>query len=366
VSVASEIKVLVVDDSALMRKVLVDLLTADPRIRIVGTAKDGIEAIELARTRQPDVVTLDVEMPGLSGLDTIPALLAIRPMPIVMVSALTQEGAEVTLEALERGAVDFLPKPDKNQITQLRATREVLIAKVVGAAGSRLGHLPRPAGSTAAPAGAVAEPRSPAASRPRERATAVAAPAVTRCIVLGISTGGPQALTRVIPALRPPLPPILIVQHMPAQFTSVLAARLDRLTSLQVKEAQEGDRVLPDQVLIANGGRHLVLIGRAPLARVSLPDDPPVSGHRPSIDVLFASAARVFRDRAVGLIMTGMGRDGVDGCRRIREAGGLTFGQDEATSTVFGMNKVAAEEGVLSGQFSLEQLPELVERLASE
>jgi two-component system chemotaxis response regulator CheB len=182
--------------------------------------------------------------------------------------------------------------------------------------------------------------------------------------VIGISTGGPQALSQVFPLLQPPVPPILVVQHMPAQFTRVFAERLDRCSPLSIKEARDGDAVLPNQVLIAPGGRHLVLVGRSPRVRVSLTDDPPVSGHKPSVDVLFESAARVYHSAAIGITMTGMGRDGVDGCKAIVAAGGLTLGQDEATSVVYGMNKAAFLEGALKAQFPLDELAAIINNIA--
>jgi two-component system chemotaxis response regulator CheB len=347
------VRVLVVDDSALTRKVLVDLLRTSPEVEVVGTAKDGSEAIELAGRLKPDVVTLDVEMPGLSGLETLPALLAVHPVPVVMVSALTQEGAEVTLAALELGAVDFLPKPGRLQLAELRGCRDLLVSKVLSAAQSRV-RKPRGAAAKAA------QPRTPPARVAREGALSK-----MPCVVLGISTGGPQTLSQAFAMLRPPIPPVLVVQHMPAQFTAVFAQRLDRQCAVAVKEAADGDAVLPNRILIAPGGQHMTLAGMAPSARVTLDaTNPPVSGHRPSIDVLFESAARVFGPAAVGIIMTGMGRDGVEGCKRILAAGGATFGQDEATSVVYGMNKAAQREGAVQAQFASDELPALIEGFA--
>jgi two-component system chemotaxis response regulator CheB len=191
----------------------------------------------------------------------------------------------------------------------------------------------------------------------------VDAPANLPCVVIGISTGGPQALGQVLPQVAPPTPPILIVQHMPAQFTGVFAQRLDRNCSVPVKEAEEGDAVTPDRILIAPGGRHLLLTGHPPNARATLADGPLVSGHKPSVDMLFQSAARVYGPSVVGIIMTGMGRDGAEGCKRILAAGGNTFGQDEATSVVYGMNKVAFLEGGVRQQFALEDLPGVIAHL---
>jgi two-component system chemotaxis response regulator CheB len=344
----------VVDDSALMRKMLSDLLRSSPEIVVAATARDGPEALELAARLKPDVVTLDVEMPGMSGLEVLPALLAVHPAPVVMVSTWTQEGADVTLAALELGAVDFLPKPGRHQFAELKACREVLIAKVLAAAQSQV-RTPRTSGS--------------AAERTRElprrtRAAGGAPPSGTSssCVVIGISTGGPQALSQTLPSLACPIPPVLIVQHMPAHFTLVFAERLDRHCAVAVKEAEEGDRVVPDQILIAPGGKHMTLIGQVPQVRVTLSEGPLVSGHRPSVDMLFQSAARAYGSAVRGIIMTGMGRDGVEGCKRIRAAGGITFGQDEASSVVYGMNKAAYQEGAVQHQFALDELPEIIGR----
>ncbi|WP_435018266.1 protein-glutamate methylesterase/protein-glutamine glutaminase [Tundrisphaera sp. TA3] len=353
------VRVLIVDDSALMRKLLGDILRGSPEIEVVGSARDGQEAIDLARKLRPDVVTLDVEMPGMSGLETLPALFAVHEAPVVMVSALTQEGAAVTLEALELGAFDFLPKPTHHQMAELKALGDVLVGKVLAAAQSRVrrARVPIPA-TTARPPSHHELPASAPPPAPSSSATGI--------VVIGISTGGPQALGQAFLGLAPPIPPVLVVQHMPAGFTQVFADRLARHCGLVVKEAEEGDRVVPDQILIAPGGRHMTLIGRPPRTRVALSDGPPVSGHKPSVDSLFQSAAKAFGPAAVGIIMTGMGRDGVDGCKKILAEGGMTFGQDEATSVVYGMNKAAILEGAVRRQFALEELPDILARLAKK
>ncbi|MEW4567326.1 chemotaxis response regulator protein-glutamate methylesterase [Tautonia sp. JC769] len=347
------VRVLIVDDSALMRKMLSEMIGSSPELEVVGTARDGSEALELAGRLRPDVVTLDVEMPGLSGLEVLPRLLEKQEVPVVMVSSWTQEGADITLAALELGAVDFLPKPDRRHFSQLRGARDLLVAKLLMASGSRV-RRPRVVAAGGAGPAVDRGPRAPSGSR-----------AATRCVVLGISTGGPQTLTRVFAELEPPLPPILVVQHMPATFTRVFADRLDRRSRVAVREAQEGDRVESDLILVAPGGRQMSLVGRPPFVRIALSDGPPVSGHRPSIDVLFRSAAEVFGAEAVGVLMTGMGRDGVAGCQRILEEGGLTLGQDEATSVIYGMNKAAFEAGAIRSQFAIEELPALLRQFAS-
>jgi two-component system chemotaxis response regulator CheB len=348
------VRVLIVDDSALMRKLLADMLRSSPEIEVAGSARDGAEALDLAVRLRPDVITLDVEMPGLSGLEVLPALLEAHEAPVVMISALTQEGAEVTLRALELGAVDFLPKPGHHKFAELKASADLLISKILAAAQS---HVRR------------SRPSAPRRPRPEPSGEGPEGPATTSprpmpCVVIGISTGGPQALSQTLPDLSPPIPPVLVVQHMPAQFTGAFAARLARLCSPVVKEAEEGDHVLPDRILIAPGGRHLTLIGRPPRVRVALTDGPLVSGHRPSIDMLFHSAAKVYASSAVGIIMTGMGRDGVEGCKRILTVGGVTFGQDEDSSVVYGMNKAAYLEGAVGRQFALDELPGIIERFS--
>jgi two-component system, chemotaxis family, protein-glutamate methylesterase/glutaminase len=366
----THVRVLVVDDSALMRRLLSDLLTSSPEIEIVGTARDGREAVLQAARLKPDVITLDVEMPEISGLEALPALLAVHEVPVVMVSALTQEGADVTLQALELGAVDFMPKPERNQLAEMRASRDLLVAKVLAAAQSRVRRPRRAARLQKAPAAAPSSASRPALrtdARPLDRiatppSTSAPGPSST-CFVIGISTGGPQALSQIFPLLVSPLPPILVVQHMPAQFTGILAERLNRYSTLEVKQAEEGDLVLPDQILIAPGGRHMVLIGHPPRVRVALLDELPVSGHRPSIDVLFQSAARVYQSAAIGLLMTGMGRDGVEGCRAILAAKGFTLGQDESTSVVYGMNKAAYLDGYIKAQFALDDLPHIIQNI---
>ncbi|WP_205678747.1 protein-glutamate methylesterase/protein-glutamine glutaminase [Aquisphaera insulae] len=356
-------RVLIVDDSALMRRLLSDLLGASPEVEVVGMARDGRDAVIQASRLKPDVITLDVEMPEVSGLEALPILLAAHEAPVVMVSALTQAGADVTLQALELGAVDFMPKPEKNQLAEMRAHADLLISKVLTAAQSRVRRQRRTGVVPAAPGTASAPATTSTSARPATPRPAPAAPGTVACIAIGISTGGPQALSQVLPLLAPPMPPILIVQHMPGQFTKVFADRLGRSCALSVKEAAEGDVLQPNHAYVAPGGRHLSVAGPAARPRVAITDDDPVSGHRPSVDVLFRSVARHFQARALGVIMTGMGRDGVEGCKAILAAGGSTLGQDEATSVVYGMNKAAYLEGAVKAQFALEDLAGILKDL---
>jgi two-component system, chemotaxis family, protein-glutamate methylesterase/glutaminase len=367
------VRVLIVDDSALMRRLLSDLLGSSPEIEVVGVARDGREAVAQTLRLKPDVITLDVEMPEVSGLEALPSILAVHEVPVVMVSALTQAGAEVTLQALELGAVDYMPKPERNQLAEMRAGRDLLVAKVLAAAQSRVRRprrTPAPPARPSAPSASAAPPtarrrsgRPPGPAPGPPSASGSPSPPPPPCVVIGISTGGPQALSQVFPLLAPPLPPILVVQHMLAEFTGTFAERLDRYTAatIKVKQAEEGDLVLPDQILIAPGGRHMTLAGHPPRVRVVLSDEPEVSGHRPSIDVLFRAAAKAYHSAAVGILMTGMGRDGVEGCKAILAAAGFTLGQEEATSVVYGMNKAAFLEGAVKGQFALHELPAILE-----
>jgi two-component system, chemotaxis family, protein-glutamate methylesterase/glutaminase len=367
----ARIRVLIVDDSALMRRLLSDLLSSAPEIEIVGTARNGREAVLQAVRLKPDVITLDVEMPEVSGLEALPTLLAVQHAPVVMVSALTQEGADTTLQALELGAVDFMPKPEHNQLAEMRANRDLLVAKVLAATQSRVRrrrHRPTPPTNVIPPPArspqtTASRKSHPSPSPPPTTPTAAVPDHTPACFVLGISTGGPQALSQTFPLLSPPLPPIVVVQHMPAQFTAIFAERLNRYSPLTIKQAHEGDLILPDQILIAPGGQHMSLTGHPPRVRVSLSDEPPVRGHRPSIDVLFQSAAQVYQATTVGLLMTGMGRDGVEGCKAILAAGGFTLGQDEGTSVVYGMNKAAFLEGAVKAQFSLDDLPNILQNI---
>lgn len=344
------VRVLIVEDSALMRKLLADLLGSAPEIEVVGIARDGLEAIEQAAILRPDVVTLDVQMPGMSGLETLPALLLIHEAPVVMVSSLTQEGADITLAALELGAVDYLPKPERFQLSEMRNLGPMLISKVLIAAQSRV----RKHRKKRAP---LVPPSSP---QPK---VAMHAQCGHTVVVIGISTGGPQTLSEIFPNLTPPTPPIVVVQHMPARFTGIFAQRLDRHCELTVKEAEHGDRVLNNQVLIAPGGRHISLSGHPPHVLVHITEGTPVSGHMPSIDVLFQSAAKSFGSGAVGILMTGMGRDGVEGCKAIMAVGGDTYAQDKDSSVVYGMNKAAFQEGAIKAQITPEEIPAIIRLL---
>jgi two-component system chemotaxis response regulator CheB len=346
-SLRKAIRVLVVDDSALMREMICDNLRAAPDMEVAGTAADGEKALAMLDDAKPDVVTLDVQMPKMDGLATLDALLARRPLPVIMVSALTQLGANTTFEALERGAVDYVAKPASGAQTE-SVLRDELLRKIRAMAGADVARLLRSRRERKERA-----PAKPAA--PVEIAPAANEDLARGCIALGISTGGPPALTRLFETLRPPLPAMAIVQHMPPGFTKTLAWRLDTLGPLSVKEAENGDVFEPGRVLVAPGGQHLQLVKRGGKVVAALVDGDNVSGHKPSADVLMKSAAALYGKYCLGVIMTGMGRDGADGCGAIRAAGGFVLGQNDDSSDVYGMNKVAFTEGHVNKQFDLRE-----------
>jgi two-component system, chemotaxis family, protein-glutamate methylesterase/glutaminase len=339
------IRVVVVDDSALMRKMISAMLSAEPDIEVVGIANDPFQAREQIKSMNPDVVTLDVEMPRMDGLTFLDKIMTLRPMPVVMVSSLTQAGTDATLRALELGAVDCVAKPAGGMIAEGQAEFRIdLVETVRTAAAARV--------------------------RPRKLAERVAAPAVGPgyssseiVVAIGASTGGVEALHQVLQALPADSPAIVVTQHMPPAFTASFARRLDKECAVVVTEASDGARVLPGHVYIAPGGRHLEL-GRSGANYIcKLNDSPLVSGHRPSVDVLFRSVARNAGRNAVGVILTGMGRDGADGLLEMRKNGAQTIGQDEATCVVYGMPKVANEVGAVQAEVPLHKIPgEILQR----
>jgi two-component system chemotaxis response regulator CheB len=333
------IRVLVVDDSAFVRKALSRMLGDAPDIEVVGTAVDGQDGLEKARALRPDVVTLDVKMPRVDGLEALRRIMDECPTPVLLLSSLTSEGADVTLRGLELGALDFVDKSSVQGHMNLLGLADELRAKVRALAGSQR----RAAAPRAAPRPAQAQP---------ERGTA-------KVVVIGTSTGGPAALQAIIPRLPPDLPvPVLIVQHMPVGFTRSLAERLDQKSALVVREARDGEPPQPGRALIAPAGRHLKLrrVGGEP--RLWLDHEPESALHRPSVDVTMQTAARVYGPGVLGILLTGMGSDGVEGLRAIRAAGGLTLAQSEDSCVIFGMPKAALEAGVVQRAVPLERVPD--------
>ena len=345
---ADNIRVLIVDDSAVMRAMISDQVSAASGMSVAGVARNGKEALNAIATMRPDVVTLDLQMPGMDGLEVLDALLERDPVPAIMVSALTRAGATVTLDALDRGAVDYVAKPERGSAGMALFGNE-LIHKIRSAVDIDVRRmLARRKRRSEVRTETVQGP-----SRAKPSVDDCPAELLSRCVAIGISTGGPPALTRLLAGLRPPMPPTVIVQHMPPQFTGPLSSRLDSISALSVREATQGERLQPNTVLVAPGGRHLEMRGRPGAATVLIKDGPTVSGHKPSVDVMMTSAAEVFGSNCLGVIMTGMGRDGVNGCRAIRAAGGFVLGQNEATSDVYGMNRAAYVEGHVDRQFGL-------------
>lgn len=338
------IRVLVVDDSALMRKMIPQILSADPDIQVVGTAMDGLFALKKIGALKPDIVTLDVSMPRMDGIATLRHIVRDFGTPVIIVSSLAREHAELTLQALEIGAFDFVAKPQDAVSVNIAQIAEELISKVRAAHGSRRLR-PR-----------VVNTPAPAAGRSAKKGASTGK-APERILAIGISTGGPSALSCLLPRIPEDFPAaILIVQHMPPGFTEMFAARLNAASGIEVKEARDGDLVLPGRALIAPGNRHLK-VKRLPLASIAvLSGSPPVNGHRPSADVLFRSAADEYGPCATGLIMTGMGSDGAEGIAAIRNRGGMTFAQDEESCVVFGMPKVAIERGLIEKVLSLKEM----------
>lgn len=354
---SDKIRVVVVDDSALMRRMISDYISDTPDMEVVGTASDGEKAIAVCQKQTPDVVTLDVQMPRMDGLATLKALLEKRPVPVIMVSALTQAGADVTLDALEGGALDYVAKPERGSGVE-KALGYDLIRKIRSVAGSDVHRVLRIRRDRKQRRAQKAKPQPVPSSVVEAGSGALA----DKCIAIGISTGGPPALASLFETLRPPMPPIVVVQHMPSSFTGPLARRLNGRSKLTIKEAASGDVLRPNHVYIANGASHLELRSQGKLVKALQRDGEPVSGHKPSADVMMKCAAEIYGRNCMGIIMTGMGRDGSDGCGHIRRMGGFVLGQDEATSDVYGMNKVAFVEGNVDRQFSLNEAATIISR----
>jgi two-component system chemotaxis response regulator CheB len=351
---AQKVRVLVVDDSSFMRIALSRTLGTDPRIEVVGQARDGAEAVEQVRALSPDVVTMDFNMPRMNGAEAVRAILKERPTAIVMLSAHTVDGAAETLEALAAGAVDFLTKPDGEVSTDLTGIRDELVKKVLTAARARPQTTrDRPTLKTHT----VHRPEPAPASGDR---ISFAQMVLDPVVVIAVSTGGPAALERVIPALPPDLPyGVLVVQHMPAEFTRALAARLASLSSLEVREAKQGERMVKGRVLIAPGDRHVV-IQRSGMLDIT--QSAPVNNCRPSADVTLQSAAPVYGPRLTAVVMTGMGRDGAVGAAAVRAAGGKVIAQDRETSVVWGMPRAVVEMGVADEVLPLNRIAARIAR----
>ena len=346
-------KVIVVDDSALVRSLLAEIINRQKDMECIGTANDPLVAREMIRELNPDVLTLDVEMPRMDGIDFLGRLMRLRPMPVVMISTLTEHGAEVTMRALELGAVDFVAKPRLGVAEGIRDLSDQIVEKIRIAASAhvkRIGSQPPPSqgGETAA-----AVPAQPLGRVSTEKV-----------ICIGASTGGTEAIREVLVNLPADSPGVVITQHMPAGFTTSFAARLNNLCRITVKEAANGERILPGHAYIAPGGRHL-RIDRSGANYVAVIDDgEPVNRHKPSVEVLFRSCARVVGPNAVGIMLTGMGGDGAKAMREMKDAGSYNYVQDESSCVVFGMPREAIQHGAADEVLPLTAIaPALLARL---
>jgi two-component system chemotaxis response regulator CheB len=340
-----KIKVLVIDDSALIRSLLTEIINRQPDMQVVGVAPDPLIARDMIKQKNPDVLTLDVEMPKMDGLDFLEKLMHLRPMPVVMVSTLTERGSEITMRALELGATDFVTKPKMSIADGMREYTDVIADKIRAASQARITALSRRAA-------------------PDDNAVPVLLrnPLISseKLLIIGASTGGTEALKSFLLKMPSDCPGILITQHMPAGFTKSFANRLDSLCQISVKEAQAGERVLPGHAYIAPGDKHLLLARSGANYVTQLSDGPPVNRHKPSVDVLFNSTAALAGKNAIGVILTGMGKDGAVGMARMKNAGSYNFAQNEESCVVYGMPKEAVAHGGVDEVAHLNDLPKLV------
>ena len=338
-----KIRVLIVDDSALIRGIMTEILSDDPEIEVVGAAPDPYVARDKMKTLNPDVLTLDVEMPKMDGLTFLKKIMGARPMPVVMVSSLTEQGAATTMQALEIGAVDFVTKPSVDIQHGLTELAEQITSKVKIAAK------------------AMVKKRTPPADCAERIKSLAAQSAMIKTtdtiIAIGSSTGGTEALRELLEVLPPNTPPILMTQHMPERFTKTFADRLNELCQIGVKEAQEGDSVIPGQALLAPGNYHMELRRSGARYYVSLNQEPPVNRHRPAVDPMFRSVAKYAGANSVGVILTGMGNDGAAGMLEMKKCGAYNLAQDEASCVVFGMPKEAIKAGGVDKILPLQDIP---------
>jgi two-component system chemotaxis response regulator CheB len=348
---ANKIRVLIVDDSALVRQVLTEILNGDPGIEVVGAAPDPFVARDKIKALNPDVLTLDVEMPKMDGITFLSNLMRLRPMPVVMVSSLTEKGADVTLQALEFGAVDFVTKPKVDLAHTLDEYAAEIRAKVRMAAGARVRALER--SSVASTLGMVPKLSADAVlakTGPRHFRT------TDRLIAIGASTGGTEAIKEVLLDMPADAPGIVISQHIPETFSGPFARRMNGISAMTVYEAQDGQQILPGHVYIAPGSHHLLVVRDGARFVCRLSDGPPVNRHRPSVDVMFRSVAQNVGSNAIGVILTGMGADGAEGLKEMREAGSVTIAQDETTSVVWGMPGEAVKRGAAEHVLALDKV----------
>lgn len=372
------IKVLVVDDSSFFRRRVSEIINGEPRLQVIDVAINGKEAVEKAKTLKPDVITMDIEMPVLDGISAVKAIMAASPTPILMFSSLTHDGAKATLDALDAGALDFLPKKfediarNRDEAVTLLQQRVLEIAAKKSLMRRSLVSNPPSTADKSSSTGSRFQPRERGLQRLESTSTAPtprnSAPRVSakhykatgkkyQLTAIGTSTGGPVALQKILTALPANYPhPILLVQHMPATFTAAFATRLDSLCKITVKEAQDGDLLKPGVAYLAPGGMQMMLEGRAGTARIRILDGGERMNYKPCVDVTFGSAAKVFQDKVLSMILTGMGADGRDGARMLKSAGSTIWAQDEASCVVYGMPQAVAKAGISSEDLPLDDI----------
>ena len=355
------VKVIVIDDSAFMRKSLKLMLESDPEIRVIGTARDGNEGIEKISTLKPDIVTLDVDMPGMDGLTALKIIMDQMPVPVLMVSSLTTESAQATMQALDLGAVDFISKDLSYISINIKNIKDELVEKVKQIARSSLVQTRfRMRRLVQSSQGKTVH------HKPKPKNISFESVVLKfHAVVLGISTGGPQALLNIIPQLPERFPlGVGIVQHMPPHFTRTLAERLNSISKVHVKEAEHGEAFEPGKVLIAPGGKQMAFSNNGSRVTIEISDGPADILYRPSVNIMMTSAATAFQGPLLGIIMTGMGKDGVEGLKHIRSKGGYVIGQDEESCVVYGMPRAAHEVGLVDSMLSLDNIAVALERLA--
>jgi len=353
----NKIKVLVVDDSAFMRKSLSIMLESDPGIEVIATAIDGLDGLNKVKNLRPDIVTLDIEMPRMDGLTALKHIMKQSPTPVIMVSSLTTEGADETLKALDLGAVDFIPKASSFVSVAIAAIKEDLIRKVKAFAKNKKSVINRLNTFHQKSTNSIgARTTSTQSIKPLPRAN-------YKAVVLGISTGGPISLQKVVPILSPKLNvPTFIVQHMPPKFTASLAQRLNNMSKLEVKEAENNEIVRNGVVYIAPGGMHMILRKNGINTVISISEMPKETLHKPSVDVLFESAEKVYGKNVLSIIMTGMGRDGLEGVKKLKAVGAHCIAQDESSCVVYGMPKAIVENGLADTIAPLEEIPNIINK----
>ena len=344
-----KIKVIVVDDSPVFRALLSELISSDPALEVIATAEDPFEARTLIKQHNPDVITLDIEMPKMNGVQFLKNLMRLRPMPVVMISTLTQHGAETTLQALELGAIDYFPKPAMDSTGDMLSYKSLINKKL----------------KMAAKANVTGQPTEPVVNDV-DLAPITPGQSNLELIAIGASTGGTEAVRNVLSALPSGLPPIVITQHISALFTKPFAARLDSVSQVKVQELSEGTvPLIHGRAYVAPGDKHLVIIRKGGKLFGQVDDRPPVNRHKPSVDVMFDSVAEVVSDKALGIILTGMGSDGANGMLRMMQNGAITIAQDEQSSVVWGMPRVAVEVGAVQHVRALSKIPKEIRKCVS-